>query len=166
MTPADEQAYELPMQAVPLDLELSLPKSCLSALRRGHESQSQDEKWSLYCRGPWVEIWRPNSGGRCFYTARFAEADGTRIKVMESWVARCAIESGLGSDLEHHRAIAAMVIDAVAGFHGEFFGNGTLQGTRGRKEISFRGTARSFEDVDVIARQLREQVERLHKDTW
>jgi hypothetical protein len=89
-----------------------------------------------------------------------------RVCVAESWAGSQILDAqiGLGSDLERHREIVTSLLDFVAGISGKRFVSAALCGTRERKAVTFSGEAKSLQDVDDIAEQLRVQVTQMMKD--
>jgi hypothetical protein len=166
----------LPENPSPLGLELSFPSSSLLSIRNGYESQNQDEKWSIYCREPWVQVWRPNLRGVYCYAVRFEEADSQRIRVAESWLGEKLrdAESWFGPDLDVHRRIVTSVLEGVGGEScesreeregfGRKFEFEVCSARRGSNAIFFSGHATCLSDVDEIARKLREDVTRMQKE--
>lgn len=163
----------LPENSNPLGLELSFPASSLPSIRDGYESQNQDEKWSIYYREPWVQVWRPSRTGVYCYAVRFEEADSQRIRVAESWVGE-EVRDWFGQNLDVHRKIVTSVLEGVGGescesrderegvgrkFEFEFFSE-----RRGLNSIFFSGHATCLSDVDEIAKKLREAVTQMQKE--
>lgn len=163
----------LPEHSSPLGLELSFPASSLPSIRNGYESQNQDEKWSIYYRAPWVQVWRSNLTGVYCYAVRFEEADSHRIPVAESWVGE-EVRDWFGQDLDEHRRIVTFVLECLGGescesrderegfgrkFEFEFFSE-----RRGLNSIFFTGHATCLSDVDEIAKRLREEVTQMQKE--
>lgn len=169
----------LPKNSSPLGLELSFPASSLPSIRNGYESQNQDEKWSIYYREPWVQVWRPNLRGVYCYAVRFEEADSQRIRAAESWVGE-EVRDWFGQDLDEHRRIVTFVLECLGGescesresresrderegfgrkFEFKFFSE-----KRGSNSIFFSGHATCLSDVDEITRKLREEVTRMQKE--
>lgn len=124
----------LPDQPSPLGLELSFSLSSFASIQRGYESQNQDEKWSVYFRRPWVQIWRPSLTGLYCYAVRLEQADDQRLRVVDSWAGSCILDPvrGLGPDLVRHREIVTGLLDSVAGYTGDPFDNQLVSGTRHR----------------------------------
>lgn len=118
-----EDENELPHRPTPLGLKLSFPSSCLSSIQQGYEAQSQDDKWSIHYRIPWIQIWRPTLQGFYCYAIRLEQTDGQRIHVVESWAGSQILDPqrGLGPDLDRHREIVTWLLDFVADFSGEHF---------------------------------------------
>lgn len=73
---------------------------------------------------------------------------------------------GLGPELNQHREIVAWLLDFVAGFSGERFEYGELNGTRQRKTVTFSGVVSILEDVDMITEKLRAEVTHMLKEAW
>jgi hypothetical protein len=165
MTIRTTETSSPPYNAKALGLKLSFPLSCLSSIERGFESQSQDDKWSIYYRKPWIQIWRPDDSGDYCYGIRLATTDKHRLSVDESWVGSCILE-GLGSDLKQHQEIVTWLLDFVADFHGYHFESPVVSGTRQRGKVTFSGTAKSVEDVDEIAKKIRSEFAEMQKDAW
>lgn len=162
------ESNELPAEPCSLGLELSYPLSCLSSIQNGYEAQHPDDKWSIYYRNHWVQIWRPTNDGLYCYAIRFEQSDSQRIRIAESWVSSKIFNDKrwLGPDFERHWELVTWLLDSVAGFAGERFEHGSLSGTRQRKMVTFSGEATSIDDVDVIADKLRVEVTRMLKDGW
>ena len=158
--------HGLPENPSPLGLKLSFPQSSLAFIERGYESQNQDEKWSIYFRKPWVQIWRPSLTGWYCYAVRFEQADDQLLRVVNSWVGSCILDPvrGLGPDLERHREIVTWVLDNVAGYSGVQFNYEFVAGTRHRKKVTFSGEATSLEEVDEIEENLRAEIAHMLKD--
>ncbi|MGB4360536.1 MAG: hypothetical protein WBJ19_08980 [Rhodoferax sp.] len=159
---------DLPHEPSFLGLELNFPLSCLSSIQNGYEAQDQEDKWSIYYRRPWIQIWRPTAEGIYCYAIRFEQTSFQCIRIAESWVGSQILDSnrGFGPNLEQHRHTVTGLLDFVARFSGERFEHGSLSGIRGRKKVTFSGDATSLEDVDKIAKQLRTEVTQMMKDGW
>ena len=168
MDESNTRPFQLPDGVVALGLELQFPRNCLTAITRGYESQSQDEKWSIYWHSPWVHIWRPDESGWFCYAVRFEEAEEQRIRIVDSWVGREILspDSGLGPDLERHRGIVTWLLEGLAGFSGESFEHHLISGTRRRKRVDYSGSVANLSDVEEVAATLRSQVNQMLKDGW
>ncbi|MDI1270483.1 MAG: hypothetical protein PSV40_15455 [Polaromonas sp.] len=166
----------LPENSSPLGLELSFPASSLPSIRNGYDSQNQDEKWSIYYREPWVQVWRPNLRGVYCYAVRFEEADSHRIRVAESWVGEEIRDpdNWFGPDLDVHRRIVTSVLESVGGEScesreeregfGRKFEFQFVSEKRGSNSIFFSGHATCLSDVDEITKRLREEVTQMQKE--
>lgn len=161
---------KLPERAISLGLELSFSLSQLASLERGYESQNQDEKWSIYFRDPWVQIWRPSRRGVYCYAVRFEKVDDQRVRMVESWIGDKVIDS-FGSDLVCHREIVAFVLESVAGVScealkelGTQFKYQLVSGRRHPKLVTFHGEATNIDEVNEIAKALRVEVAQMLKD--
>jgi hypothetical protein len=165
--PASEPPV-LPERPSPLGLELKYPLSSLASIKLGCESKNQDEKWSIYFREPWVQIWRPSLAGVYCYAARLEHAEGQRLRVVESWVSSHVLnqEGWPGPDLEYHRGIVTFLLDSVAEYSGDHFEHPLVSGIRHRKKVSFQGEATSLREVEEIAERLRAEVTQTLKDGW
>lgn len=168
MNHSKDESHRLPDGAVALGLELKFPSTSLSSITRGYESESQDEKWSVYWRAPWILIWRPDDTGLYCYAVRFQEIEGQRIRVADSWVGQAILNagSGLGPDLETHRGIVTWLLEWLAEFSGERFEHRVVAGTRRRKQVDYGGTVANLSDVEEVAATLRLQVSQMLKDDW
>lgn len=159
---------DLPPEPISLGLELNFPLSCLSLIQKGFEAQNQDDKWSIYHRRTWIQIWRPTNSGVYCYAVRLEQSDSQHIRITESWISSQFLSDTLwvGPNLEQHREIVTWLLDSVAGFSGHRFEHGSLSGIRGRKKVAFSGDATSLEDVANIAEKLCNEVAQMMNDDW
>lgn len=155
----------LPDNPIHLDLDMLFPLSSLTELRQDYESQGQDDKWSVYFRDPWIQIWRPNRRGRYCYAVRLEEYRGLWLRVAESWVGSQILDAkqGLGPDLRVHRQVVGehVLSRITEPYTGEKFEDTHVSGKRGRSEVTFAGSVSTVEDVDAVATRLRGEICRL-----
>ena len=163
--PASDR-LDLPEIPRPLGLELSFPLSSLESLQRGHESQNQDEKWSIYSSELWIQIWRPSRTGLYCYAIRFERTEDQRLRIVESWIGDQILSSKWwAGNLEGHRKLVKFILEGLAGNSvetqegiGVRFKSEAVSGWRRPKSVSFSGEVTNLSDVEKIAETIKFEV--------
>ena len=150
---SDRQA--LPHKPQPLALNVSIAKPALSEFLAGYESQNQSEKWSWRFVDPWLQMWRPNFGGTYCFAVRFEEASSTTCRLAEAWAGHLAV-SWFGPD-------PGLVLKSLL----EHFANkydpdepllNRLEMSESPIGLTFSGVVRTEQDVDDVAKALKERI--------
>jgi hypothetical protein len=150
----------LPKDAIPLELALSFPLSVRSLLEPG-EKRLQYLRWEVYVDREWMQIWLgQKSYGLYVYALRWG-ASGGRFRVLESWFAP---NVWTRQEPEQHREFVTLVLDSLAGTEAPSFTVGRVGGRRGRKSIEISGAVATHDEVEELARCLKEQIARMIDD--
>ena len=154
----NHSATDLPKNSTPLGLDITFPLSAIGKLQEGYVSQNQDEKWSVYYRNPWFEVWRPsNETGLYCYAVRLEQVNAEQMQVVESWAGASILEF-LGSDFKTHRDILTWLFDAISGYARGRFSTDLVGGFRTPDNVSFSGSVRTLAEVEQVADVLKAQV--------
>lgn len=153
----------LPENRMAFDCVASYPIAALEGIRQGVESQSQDDKWSMYFEEPWLQIWRPSRRGRYCYALRF-ETLGDRIFIAESWLDSRLLNPDWLGTLAQQRKLVSWLVDGLAGrFAGDKrdFKHGNLSGMVYGGSLSFSGATTSADELRAMAQSLLVEADQL-----